>query len=985
VTKDFPKTHSAAQNKHISSSVEEKVSRVAVKVAVVLSESALSLYLSLYLYHSPVFCSVNVLKRDCFGFVLKRSRVPIKTSYLKIGKMTTTKKKKCAVNNNSDGGDGNENEGFTMDDLIFGRVRSRTLGRSGDMNKKEEVRVNALREVVFSGQLGERGQKLDGDRKLASIEEKGNNNNNNNNNNNRFTMRDDCDDGDDDDLDGHNRRRSPWKTGRSIATTTLTSNRERVLLLQQQQQQRQSDDNKAIMVQTTLTSPPRRIQPSPIKFNENRQQQQRQHYVQPQGDVSPGMKALGLEPSPIKSMYREEDETMKETLEYRGGYIDAHPKIEKPPSPPRGFFRKIDSVAGEKKEQQEEELEQEERNNTRNTTVIVEPRGTHRRKSPIGGVRASEATMVIESELNKKPREPKRRESEEVALVASKLMGITPPSKYGQNRYPRAIVPTLVMSSRDNNDSNIHSLLDDSNDGYEEPNGRRRSTRPNKNLPARPYWEAKTAKYEEKRRNNDHHYSFDMDDDNSNDSWISGLTDERQEKLYKRANGGGFRYAQQQQQRQDGDNQIRMKKRGRGRPPGTKNPPNAKKTGPKGSWAGRYDDDVYVSPVQEKDEEEVVKEEEEEENPIKKRRGRPKGWRKDVDMKPKSWRKIGKSKLAKSRRFKEVEKEKEEEEEEHVGFDDEEEFDKNEDELKISEATGAVQAVEKHAMMTALHPSRQYIDQRAVLLPTNVSHMQPHLFDNKPKEANPEEKFCLQCQRSDDDYALLVCGGCSKCFHTFCLVPRVTKIPEGDWFCYDCVANGRNVVLIKKSNSNDAVVDDKKNKEEDAEEEEGEKVKKRRGPKPGSKRGKGSKKPGPKPRRRKQRLYSSSDDESSNGDEDEDADTKNPTVGWTKGGHRVVASRKPSPEKPEEEEEVGVEEEEEEEEEENDFQHLGIEKRWSRDQLAMLNSAAQNVPKDENYWQNIAKQVNQVSLNGTSLKTDKECRQQIYENINSNL
>ena len=85
-----------------------------------------------------------------------------------------------------------------------------------------------------------------------------------------------------------------------------------------------------------------------------------------------------------------------------------------------------------------------------------------------------------------------RRESEELRLEASKILGITPPQsqKYG-GHHPRAIVATLVS----NNQSQYR--LDGSSD-FEEHNGRRRSSRANKNLPARPYWETNTPRYEDK-------------------------------------------------------------------------------------------------------------------------------------------------------------------------------------------------------------------------------------------------------------------------------------------------------------------------------------------------------------------------------------------------------------------------------------------------------------------------------------------------------
>jgi hypothetical protein len=94
--------------------------------------------------------------------------------------------------------------------------------------------------------------------------------------------------------------------------------------------------------------------------------------------------------------------------------------------------------------------------------------------------------MTIDVPSKKNGARKGRRESEELRLEASKILGITPPpsQKYG-GHHPRAIVATLVS----NNDYQYR--LDESSD-FED--GRRRSSRANKNFPARPYWETNTAK-----------------------------------------------------------------------------------------------------------------------------------------------------------------------------------------------------------------------------------------------------------------------------------------------------------------------------------------------------------------------------------------------------------------------------------------------------------------------------------------------------------
>uniref|UniRef100_A0A672TBG5 Bromodomain adjacent to zinc finger domain protein 2A n=1 Tax=Sinocyclocheilus grahami TaxID=75366 RepID=A0A672TBG5_SINGR len=47
---------------------------------------------------------------------------------------------------------------------------------------------------------------------------------------------------------------------------------------------------------------------------------------------------------------------------------------------------------------------------------------------------------------------------------------------------------------------------------------------------------------------------------------------------------------------------------------------------------------------------------------------------------------------------------------------------------------------------------------------------------------------CLICRKGDDDEYLLLCDGCDRGCHMFCLRPKVMQVPEGDWFCPTCVA-----------------------------------------------------------------------------------------------------------------------------------------------------------------------------------------------------
>ncbi|KAG6455035.1 hypothetical protein O3G_MSEX009006 [Manduca sexta] len=47
---------------------------------------------------------------------------------------------------------------------------------------------------------------------------------------------------------------------------------------------------------------------------------------------------------------------------------------------------------------------------------------------------------------------------------------------------------------------------------------------------------------------------------------------------------------------------------------------------------------------------------------------------------------------------------------------------------------------------------------------------------------------CAICQRDNRDDLLLICNGCSDTYHTFCLKPPLSAVPDGDWRCPCCIA-----------------------------------------------------------------------------------------------------------------------------------------------------------------------------------------------------
>ena len=52
------------------------------------------------------------------------------------------------------------------------------------------------------------------------------------------------------------------------------------------------------------------------------------------------------------------------------------------------------------------------------------------------------------------------------------------------------------------------------------------------------------------------------------------------------------------------------------------------------------------------------------------------------------------------------------------------------------------------------------------------------------------EKICEKCLKPKDDNLLLLCDYCDDAYHTYCLNPKLKKVPEDEiWKCPVCVVN----------------------------------------------------------------------------------------------------------------------------------------------------------------------------------------------------
>ena len=50
-----------------------------------------------------------------------------------------------------------------------------------------------------------------------------------------------------------------------------------------------------------------------------------------------------------------------------------------------------------------------------------------------------------------------------------------------------------------------------------------------------------------------------------------------------------------------------------------------------------------------------------------------------------------------------------------------------------------------------------------------------------------QDWVCIKCQKSDHEDRLLLCDGCDKAWHTYCLPAPLAEVPDGHWICEECL------------------------------------------------------------------------------------------------------------------------------------------------------------------------------------------------------
>ena len=79
---------------------------------------------------------------------------------------------------------------------------------------------------------------------------------------------------------------------------------------------------------------------------------------------------------------------------------------------------------------------------------------------------------------------------------------------------------------------------------------------------------------------------------------------------------------------------------------------------------------------------------------------------------------------------------------------------------------------------------------------------------------------CRICKRKNDPESMLLCDGCNRGHHTYCLKPKLKSIPEGDWYCKECKPKKRVMSPKKKTRRVFSHTEEEEEEEEEEKEEE---------------------------------------------------------------------------------------------------------------------------------------------------------------------
>jgi bromodomain adjacent to zinc finger domain protein 1A len=98
---------------------------------------------------------------------------------------------------------------------------------------------------------------------------------------------------------------------------------------------------------------------------------------------------------------------------------------------------------------------------------------------------------------------------------------------------------------------------------------------------------------------------------------------------------------------------------------------------------------------------------------------------------------------------------------------------------------------DKDAMAKAMETCKKKILKWEESLMKSTSYAQVFLHYNILHDSilwsrSAQRVGCMICRRKNDPEQTLLCDECNKGWHMFCLKPKLTQIPQGDWFCPRC-------------------------------------------------------------------------------------------------------------------------------------------------------------------------------------------------------
>ncbi|KAG8235735.1 hypothetical protein J437_LFUL016197 [Ladona fulva] len=137
---------------------------------------------------------------------------------------------------------------------------------------------------------------------------------------------------------------------------------------------------------------------------------------------------------------------------------------------------------------------------------------------------------------------------------------------------------------------------------------------------------------------------------------------------------------------------------------------------------------------------------------------------------------------------------------------------------------GSEDGKEKDDIITSTSPMERW--ETSLMASTSISQLYLHFYtlDNSIQWSKSALfARCRVCRKQGDGENMLLCDGCNKGYHLYCLKPKLNAIPLGDWFCNACRPPERTQPprksrrLFSEESDEDEDEEDEEEEEEDSE------------------------------------------------------------------------------------------------------------------------------------------------------------------------